>query len=109
MGVVKDAQTKEELIGANVVVKGTNLGAATDIDGKFIIINVPVGTYDLTVSMVGYTTKTLNRVIVSADRVTTLEISLDQTTIQGQEVIVTAKADELHKEVSNTQMVVSSD
>lgn len=109
MGVVKDAQTKEELIGANVIVKGTNLGAATDIDGKFIIINVPVGTYDLTVSMVGYTTKTLNRVIVSADRVTTLEISLDQTTIQGQEVIVTAKADELHKEVSNTQMVVSSD
>lgn len=109
IGVVKDSQTKEELIGVNVIVKGTYLGAATDAEGKFIIINVPVGTYDLTVSMVGYTTKTLNKVVVSADRVTSLEILLDPATIQGQEVVVRAKADELHKEVSNTQMVVSSE
>ena len=108
LGVVKDSQSKETLVGVTVMVKGTNLGAATDLDGKFIIINVPVGTYEMQISMIGYTAKTLRGVVVSADRVTSLDILLDPTTVQGQEVVVTAKADELHKEVSNTQMVVSS-
>ncbi|MDP2038482.1 MAG: carboxypeptidase-like regulatory domain-containing protein, partial [Ignavibacteria bacterium] len=40
LGVVKDSQSKETLVGVTVMVKGTNLGAATDLDGKFIIINV---------------------------------------------------------------------
>lgn len=109
LGVVKDSQNKEALVGVTVMVKGTYLGAATDFDGKFIIINVPVGTYEMQISMIGYTAKTLRGVVVSADRVTSLDIQLDPTTVQGQEVVVTAKADELHKEVSNTQMVVSSD
>lgn len=108
MGSVKDAQTGEELIGASVIIKGTNLGAASDTDGKFIIINVPVGTFELSVSMVGYTTKILQNVLVSADRVTTLNITLNPSTIQGQEMVISARADELHKEVSNTQMVVTS-
>lgn len=109
MGVVKDSQTKEPLIGVSAIVKGTTLGNYSDVDGKFIVINVPVGTYDLQISMVGYTTKTLKNLVVSADRVTTISVELEPTTIQGQEVVVTAKADELHKEVSNTQMVISSD
>ncbi|MDH7604879.1 MAG: TonB-dependent receptor [Melioribacter sp.] len=108
IGTVRDAQTNEPLFGANVIVKGTYLGAATDDNGKFFIVNVPVGTYDIQVSMIGYTSQILTGVIVSADRVTNLEIALQPTVIQGQEVVVTAKRDELHKEVSNTQMVVSS-
>ena len=108
VGTVKDSQTQEPLIGTSVVVKGTYLGASTDLDGKFFIVNVPVGTYDLTVSMLGYKTQLLKNIMVSADRVTSLDISLDPTTIQGEEVVVSAKKDELHKEVSNTQMVVTS-
>lgn len=109
IGTVKDSQTKETLIGVSVVVKTTYLGASTDINGKFFIVNVPVGTFDLQVSMIGYKTQQLKNIMVSADRVTTLEISLDPTTLQGEEVVITAKKDELHKEVSNTQMVVTSD
>ncbi len=109
VGTVKDSQTKEALVGVSVMVKTTYLGASTDFDGKFIIVNVPVGTFELQVSMVGYKTQILKNIMVSADRVTTLEVYLDQTTIQGEEVVVSAKRDELHKEVSNTQMVVSSE
>ena len=109
MGTIKDSQSKEPLIGVSVTVKGTYLGNYTDEEGKFIIINVPVGTYEVYVSMIGYISKTLKSVVVSADRVTSLQIDLEPTTILGQEVVITAKADELHKEVSNTQMVVSSE
>jgi outer membrane cobalamin receptor len=58
--------------------------------------------------MVGYASQTITGVVVSADRVTSLDISMESTIIQGKEVIVTAQRDDLHKEVSNTQMVVSS-
>jgi len=109
IGTVKDSQTGEALLGANVILKDTYLGAATDFDGKFIIINVPVGTYTVQVSMIGYATQIIPDVVVSADRVTNLKIDLQSSMIQGQEIIVTAQKDELHKEVSNTQMVVSSE
>ncbi|HHE54248.1 MAG TPA: carboxypeptidase-like regulatory domain-containing protein, partial [Caldithrix abyssi] len=44
-GRVFDARTKEPLVGANVYLEGTNIGASTDADGEFYMINVPVGTY----------------------------------------------------------------
>ena len=46
-GVVKDASTGEALIGANVLIEGTTIGAATNVDGYFVILNVPPGTYNL--------------------------------------------------------------
>ncbi|HPR89771.1 MAG TPA: TonB-dependent receptor, partial [bacterium] len=71
------------------------------------IINVPVGTATLRVSMMGYTTQKLTDVMISADRVTKADFALRQTVLEGSEVVVRAQRDELHLEVSNTQMVVS--
>ena len=53
-GKVTDAGTGEPLVGANVVVVGTSMGAATNIAGEFIVLNVPAGTYSLRTSYVGY-------------------------------------------------------
>nr|MBP6672264.1 carboxypeptidase-like regulatory domain-containing protein [Bacteroidota bacterium] len=53
-GRVTDRSTGEPLISANVVVKGLKIGAATDINGDYFILNVPPGTYTLSVSMLGY-------------------------------------------------------
>ncbi len=44
-GIVKDAQTGETLVGANVVIEGTMMGAATNIDGYYVILNIPPGKY----------------------------------------------------------------
>ncbi len=52
-GVVTDASDGSPLIGANVLVKGTTVGAITDLDGRFTI-NVPEGKKVLTVSSIGY-------------------------------------------------------
>ena len=52
-GVVKDKKTGDPIIGANVMLEGTTLGATTDIEGKYFIINVPPNDYNLEVTMVG--------------------------------------------------------
>ena len=53
-GQVTDAETNEPLPGVNVILEGTEQGAATDANGEYYIINVTPGTYSLSASMVGY-------------------------------------------------------
>jgi outer membrane receptor protein involved in Fe transport len=107
-GIVHDSGTGAPLVGVNIIIVDTDLGAASDVNGNYIIINVPVGTYSIRASMIGYEAQVLTGVLVSADRITRLDFNLRPTVIQGQEVIVTAPRDELHKEVSNTQLVVDA-
>ncbi len=108
VGHVKDKTTGEALIGVNVIIEGTYLGAATDIDGDYTMVNVPVGEYSVKASMVGATTVVKTNVVVQTDRITTVDFDLEQTTIQGQEVVVTAPRDILHKDVSSSQIVVDA-
>jgi outer membrane receptor protein involved in Fe transport len=107
VGAVNDAKTGEPLIGVNVIIMGTNMGAATDLNGKYFIVNVSVGTYDVKASIIGYGSQLKKDVVVSSDRVTQLDFSLDPAAIQTKEVIVTAQSDNLHKDVSSTQMVAT--
>ncbi len=107
VGTVKDAATNENLIGVNIIVQGTSLGAATDINGKYFIVNVPVGTYNLKVSMIGYKTQIIKGVEVSSDRISQQNIKMEPSTLQSNTIVVTAQRDELHKEVSSTQLVVT--
>jgi len=53
-GTVRDAVTGEALPGASVLIEGMRLGAAADINGRFVIRDVPVGTYDVRFSFWGY-------------------------------------------------------
>ena len=52
VGHIKDKDTGEDIIGANVIIEGTHLGAASDIDGNYAVNNVPPGEYNLIVSMI---------------------------------------------------------
>lgn len=106
-GSVKDAETGEPLVGANITVVDTKLGAAVNQQGKFIIINVPVGKYDIRASMIGYETVVQTGVMVSMNRIAEVGFELKPSVLQGEEVFVLAERDELHREVSNTQLVVS--
>lgn len=90
-GVVLDAATSEPIPGANVLLVGTTLGAATDASGQFRIEAVPVGSYSVRVSVIGYESVVKPDVRVSAGRPQRLEIGLVETTIEFDEVTVTAK------------------
>lgn len=91
VGVVTDAATKEPLIGANVILEGTTIGAATNIDGKFIILNIPPGTYNVIASMIGYSKLTQKDVQIFIDRTTQLTFELQDATVQMEQVVVIAK------------------
>lgn len=102
-GVVKDAASGEALPGANIVIEGSSMGASTDINGNYFILNVPPGSYTLRVTFIGYTTEVVQDVIVRIDRTTTTNFTMKQETIQGQEVTVTAEREAVRMDVSYTQ------
>ena len=52
-GSVKDSQTGEPLVGANIIVVGTDYGAATNVDGNFVILNIPPCNYSVKISYIG--------------------------------------------------------
>ena len=90
--VIRDADTNEPLIAANVIVQNTAFGAATDLDGSYYIINIKPGTYTLVVDMIGYKQLRLENVRVSVNRTTTIDANLESTVIQGETVIVEVDA-----------------
>ena len=90
-GTIVDKQNGESLIGANILIKGTSVGAASDLEGKFTIKNVSPGTYTLVVSMVSYAKLTITDVVVKSGSIVKLNISLSSKAIETEEVIVTAK------------------
>jgi hypothetical protein len=107
-GEVKDAANGEPLPGVNIIIVDTYLGAATDVDGNYFILNIPVGSYQLQASMMGYRTITKTDVQVSLDRVTKVNFRMEATVLEGEQVIVVAERDILHKEISNSQQVVAA-
>ena len=78
-GTVTDVATGDALPGANVVVTGTNMGAAATADGSFSISNVPAGSYTITASVIGYADES-NSVNVSGD--VTVNFSLETSALE---------------------------
>jgi len=84
-------ETNNPLPYASVDVKGTTIGTSADINGKFAIIGVPVGSQTIEFSYVGYETK-LAPVTVAKGKSMELNAKLAPITIQGKEVVITAQA-----------------
>jgi TonB-dependent receptor len=90
-GRVFDKDTKDALPGATVLVKGTSIGASTDLNGNYLIHNVPSGEQSVVVSYIGYTSLTMT-VNVPGDQTITKDFFLEATAVQGKVVVVTAQA-----------------
>ena len=80
-GHVRDATTGSPIKSANVIVVGTSLSATTNDSGYYVIRNVPVGTYQLTVRMIGYDPKTLSGVRVAANAIVTQDFKLQSSRV----------------------------
>lgn len=89
-GVVTDSTSHSALIGANVLIVGTSLGAATDVNGEFSILNVPLGKYVLRVSYIGYKTKEIN-IELTSKKTFSKEILLSPIAVKYGEVVVSAQ------------------
>src|SRR3989339_656921 len=89
-GQVVDKSSGEPLIGVNVYLKNTTLGAATDLNGSYRILNVPPGNYELIASMVGYTEIEVRGLSMSGDGIVTMNLAMQIETFGGEEIVVEA-------------------
>lgn len=101
-GVIIDAATGESMIGVNVGLIGTSIGAPTNIDGEFNIPRVPTGSYVLAATSIGYKSFRQEVVIVAGETLE-LTIEMEQETVVGEEVVVSAQA-QGQREAINQQL-----
>lgn len=90
-GRVRDARTQQALFGVNVVVvEQPTLGSASDTAGAFRVARIPVGTYSLRVTALGYATQVVTNVVVTTGRATPVLVLLDESAVAMGAVTVQA-------------------
>jgi outer membrane receptor protein involved in Fe transport len=104
-GRVTDSQTSEPLPGANVVIEGTTLGAATDLNGDYVILNVPVGSYAVRCMFIGYRAMTVSSVRVNVDLTTELNFPMPAEAIAVGNVEIIAERPLVNKNATNSQAI----
>ncbi len=90
-GTVIANDTGNPLIGVNIILVGTNLGSASDANGDYQIINIPSGTYDLKVMMIGYTTEILKDIQILPGLTNRLDFKLKVAAVEGEEITIVGK------------------
>ncbi|RQV99493.1 hypothetical protein EH221_00125, partial [bacterium] len=109
-GTIIDASQKTGLQGVNVMLEGTSLGTATDMSGRFSIINIPPGIYRLKASMMGYKLVVVQNVRVSMDLTTKIDLSLEPTVLEAGEVVtVTAERLLVQRDMTSSMAKISNE
>jgi outer membrane receptor protein involved in Fe transport len=106
-GRVTDRSTGQPYFGANVIVVGTSLGAATDADGYFTVLQVPPGVYAVQVHAMGYTSVTMTDIHVRIDQTSALNFDLVQEAIAGEAVSIVAKREAVKPDVATSVVAFS--
>jgi TonB-dependent starch-binding outer membrane protein SusC len=97
------------LPGANVIVLNTELGAATDTDGNYVIRNIPSGTYSVRAQFVGYDNFTIENVVVEAGKSTEVNFDLVSGIISGDEIVVVGYGIQQKRDVTGSATNIDVD
>ena len=100
-GKIIDQQTGEALIGANIIIVGTSLGAASDVNGEYLVSNLNAGQYSVKASYIGYQDMTINNVRVTSGLTTRLNFELQSTGFSTSEVVVVSQRPLIEKTSTN--------
>ncbi|HEX9253475.1 MAG TPA: carboxypeptidase-like regulatory domain-containing protein, partial [Ignavibacteriaceae bacterium] len=109
-GIVKDSKTGEALPGVNVIIKGTYYGAATDINGKFLINNISVGSYNVDISLIGYKTVQYTGIQIESNKTKELTVKLEETVLTlDQDVVVIGEKPLMDVEETQSKKIISKE
>ncbi len=108
-GQITDEGTGEPLPFVNITIEGTTIGAATDIDGKYVILNITPGKYSVKYQYLGYQSKIVSNISISIDLTTKIDVTLNEASVELGEVVVQADAAGIQKDVTSSQSLVSSE
>lgn len=90
VGDVVEASDGSPIQGVQVSIEGTDVGSLTNLDGRYLLHRVPAGTHDVTAEVIGYGTKTVTGVQVEPGATTRLDITLEASAVQIEELVVSA-------------------
>ena len=107
-GSVIDKETGDPLIGSNIIIEGTHIGAAADSKGEFFIINVPPGVYNLIAQMMGYGIVKMENIRVSVNSTSNVIFELSPQVIEGEVITVTAEQIAIKKDQTSSIRNISS-
>jgi TonB-dependent receptor len=113
-GTLKDTKTQDPIIGATILVEGTSLGTASDVEGQFIIQGVPAGNHSLVISSIGYSKKKIENITVENGNASIVNSSMDEEStllVEGVTIQVTRLTStdvSIIKDVREAKAVVSA-
>ncbi|MBT3823839.1 MAG: carboxypeptidase-like regulatory domain-containing protein, partial [Candidatus Marinimicrobia bacterium] len=108
-GTIRDAQNGDALIGVNIIVDELGVGATTDLDGQYYILNLPPGSYTIRFLMIGYGPIISEEVRVAMDQTTTINHEMSFKVLGVEEVRVTATRPVIVKDLSASQMYIKEE
>ena len=107
-GSVKDAKTGEPLLGANIMLVGTAMGAATDMHGKYVISNVLPGTYIIRATYIGYKEEKVDIKVKEGSHIQQ-NFKLEPVGVESKTVVVTGQAtgqtQAINQQLSSDQII----
>lgn len=109
VGHIVDEATGDPLLGANIVLLGTEWGTASDDDGRFFINNIPPGNYTVRATMIGYRGQDLSNVVIHTDLTTELDFQLAVSVIEGEIVTVLAQRPLVERDITNKRSSLSGE
>ena len=109
-GRIVEKSTGESMPGVNIILMETDMGAASDFNGEYFILNIPPGTYELRASTIGYKTITQTNVEVSVNHTTEIDFLMEETVYELDEsIVVTSERPLVEKDNTSTRHFVSSE
>jgi outer membrane receptor protein involved in Fe transport len=106
-GKIIDAKSKEPLIGVNIILIGTTMGATTDLDGNYFILNIPPGIYEIKATEIGYAPVSITNIRVSADQTTRIDFEMSEQAVELRSVVITASKPLVQRDLTSTQANIS--
>ena len=108
-GQILDEESSEPLPGVSVYISDIDRGAVSDVDGFYTIASVPVGTYAIRFSFVGYQAVLVQDVEVSTNQTTEIDVELLDSVVEGGEVIVQAERPIVQKDRTSSVSYLRSE
>jgi len=108
-GRVTDKESHEPLVGANISVQGTVYGASSDVNGEYVILNLPAGAYTVKATFIGYASTSVANIRVNNDLTTSLDFALSSEAVALQAVEIVADRPLVNKSATNAVRITTSD
>ncbi|MDE3056758.1 MAG: TonB-dependent receptor [Bacteroidota bacterium] len=107
-GKAVDAKTGEPVVGASVRIDDTQLGGAVGVDGMYVVLDIPPGVHDVTLTGVGYTKTTVRGVVIHSDLTTFQNFQVEPATVGLPEVVVEAQKPVIDITQTSGQSIMTS-